>query len=369
MSKSRDTLLTVALLALVFSGPTALAAYLISADPGAQPMVLAAASNAGSAATSTVPGTRIGQSSVPVLAGVLYTRGSVRVDWNGVKIPVEDASYAYLGGEVIRTGPDSMGVLQLDADNSAYMCPDSKMSLSRAEDGAYHIKIFEGGGRFAFAPGTRYRIEANRGVLSPRADGTGAAQPTVVEVAVFARHPGGVVCGFSSNLDVAGYPADGGSTPIALGSAGPGEIIDLSRALRDESATSSTPVIMHPIQMPADVRDWLQNNAPYPPNPGPIGYLCRCLELKRYAEADGIPDAAIVPRILPPETKALARLAPDIGPPVAPPELPPVVLAVPGAPDALDPSVLSNPTATPLSVPPPLIPVTGSGGGFTSTPS
>ncbi len=365
MNRSKDTLLTLALLALVFSGPTALAAYLISDDRAAEPLVVAAAGNESASAS----GARAGQSRIPVLAGVLYTRGRARVDWNGVKIPVEDGSYAYLGGEVIDTDPASMSVLRLDRDNSVYMCPGSKMSVTRADEGAYHIKIFQGGGRFAFAPGTDYRIEANRGVLSPSADGTGSAEPTVVEIAAFQRHPGGVVCGFSSNLDVAGYPADGGSTPIALGSAGPGEIIDLSRALSDESASSGTPVIMQPIMMPAEVRNWLQNNAPYPPSPGPIGYLCRCLELKRYADADGIPDAAIVPRMLPPDSAALARLASDIGPAVTPPRLPPVVLAQPGAPDAADPSVLASPTTRPLTVPPPLIPVTGSGGGFTSTPS
>ena len=366
MSKRRDTLLTLALLALVFSGPAALAAYLVSGDQTTEPVMLAAVSDTGAAPpAASVPGTRGGQAGMPVLMGVLYTRGTALVDWGGVKIPIEDGSYAYLGGEVISTGPGSMGVLQLDSDNSAYMCPGSKMSLTRADGGTYQIKIFEGAGRFAFAPGTDFRIEANQGVFSPSSDGAGSAEPTVVEIAVFQRHPGGVACGFSSRLDVAGYPADGGGTPIALGNAGPGEIIDLSRALSDESATRGTPVIMQPIQMPAGVRDWLQSNAPYPPDPGPIGYLCRCLELKRYAEADGIPDAAIAPRMLPPDSKALARVDSDTGPP----ELPPVVLAVPGAPDAADPGVLSVPTATRLTVPPPLIPATGSGGGFASTPS
>ncbi len=366
MSKPRDTLLTLVLLALVFSGPAAIAAYLVSGDRATQPMMLAAASDPGrAAAAAAVPGTRKGQTSAPVLTGVLYPRGTALVDWKGVKIPVQDSGYAYLGGEVISTGPESMSVLQLDSGNSVYMCPGSRMSLSRADDGAYQIRIFEGGGRFAFAPGTNFRIEATQGVFSPSTVGAGPRDPTVVEIAVFQRHPGGVACGFSSNLAVAGYPADGSGTPIALGNAGPGEIIDLARALSDESASSGTPVIMQPIQMPAGVRDWLQSNAPYPPGPGPIGYLCRCLELKRYAEADGIPDAAIVPRMLPPDSKALARLASDTGPP----GLPPVVLAVPQAPDAVDPGVLSIPTVTTLTVPPPLIPVTGSGGGFTSTPS
>ena len=55
----------------------------------------------------------------------------------------------------------------------------------------------------------------------------------------------------------------------------------------------------------------MRDNAPYPPAPGPIGYLCRCEELKRYAEADGIPDAAIVPRMSPPDSLALGAVDDD----------------------------------------------------------
>ena len=47
MSRGRDTLLTLALLALVFSGPAAVAAYLVSGGQAAEPMMLAAASDAG----------------------------------------------------------------------------------------------------------------------------------------------------------------------------------------------------------------------------------------------------------------------------------------------------------------------------------
>ncbi len=112
--------------------------------------------------------------------------------------------------------------------------------------------------------------------------------------------------------------------------------------------------------MPASVQSWLRNNAPYPPEPGPIGYLCRCEELKRYAEADGIPDVAIVPRMSPPGTAPLAALAL--------PAFPPVVLGVPGAPDPADSGVLPR-AAAPLTVPAPLVPISGSGGGFVSTPS
>ena len=369
MRKARDTLLSLTLLVLVFAGPAAVAAYLLSSGSWEPPLLLAAAdSQLATAADSADAGPQSPVASV--LAGVLYTRGTAQVDWNGTKFPVTDSSYAYLGGEVVSTGPSDMGVLRLDADNSIYMCPASRMSLARDDDGAYQVKISEGGGRFVFAPGTDYRVEVNQGVLSPGADA--ATQPTVMEAAVFQRHPGGVVCGFSGSVDVAGYPSDGGGGPIALGTAGAGEIIDLSRALRGEVATGGTPLVMQPIPMPAGVQTWLRNNVPYPPAPGPIGYLCRCLELKRYADADGIPDAAIVPRMSPPDTQALGVLATvDAAPPVAPPVLPPAILATPGLPNPADPGVLHQPASVGpvLTVPPPLVPVGGSGGGVTSTPS
>lgn len=361
MSKPRNALLTVTLLALVFSGPAAVAAYLLTGEESGPHLMLAATGDGGPEAVTESANAPSAPSGAPVLAGVLYTRGTPRVDWNGVDIPVPDGSYAYLGGEEVSSGEDDMGVLQLDGDNRVYMCPGSRMSVTRGEDGVYRIRIAEGGGRFAFAPGTNFRIRANQGVYSPAA-GTGS-QPTVVEVAVFQDHPGGVACGFSSSLDVAGYPPGGGE-PIALGTAGPGEVIDLSRALRDEAAASGAPVIVKPVPMPGDVQAWLRENATYPSEPGPIGYLCRCEELKRYAEADGIPDAAIVPRMSPPDSFALtALLAEDSAP-----GLPPVVPASPDAPNPADTGVMSHP-GTVLTVPPPLVPVRGSGGGVTSTPS
>lgn len=370
MGKARETLLSLTLLVLVFTGPAAVAAYLLSGDQAELPLMLAATGDGGPAPATETPNAGSTPSASPILAGVLYTSGTARVDWNGERIPVSDGSYAYLGGELVSTGPGDMGVLRLDEDNSVFICPSSRMSLARADGGGYRISISRGGGRFAFAAGTDYRIEANQGVLSPGAEA--ASQATVVEVTVFQDHPGGVVCGFSSSSEVAAYSSEGSGGPIALGTAGAGEIIDLSRALRDEVATSGAPLVMQPIPMPAGVQSWLRNNAPYPPEPGPIGYLCRCEELKRYAEADGIPGAAIVPRMSPPDGQALAALlAVDSAPPVPPPDLSPVVLAAPALPNPADRGVLRGfaDSAPVLTVPPPLVPVAGSGGGVTSTPS
>ena len=144
MSKARDMLLSLTLVALVFTGPAAVAAYLLSGDRSDLPLMLAATSDGASAAVGGTSNPDGNQSRAPVLAGVLYTAGTPQVDWNGVNIPVANGSYAYLGGEVVSSGPADMSVLQLDADNSVYMCPDSRMSVTRADDGAYHIRIFPG---------------------------------------------------------------------------------------------------------------------------------------------------------------------------------------------------------------------------------
>ena len=99
MSEARDTLLGLTLLALVFTGPAAVAAYLLSGERAEVPMMLAAAGTSGSAAANEAPNPGRTPSAASVIAGVLYTSGTAQVDWNGEKIPVADGSYAYLGGE------------------------------------------------------------------------------------------------------------------------------------------------------------------------------------------------------------------------------------------------------------------------------
>ena len=261
MNNARHTLLSLTLVGLVFTGPAALAAYLLSGDRAEAPLTLAATGDGDSvlATRALKPGGN--PSAAPASVGVLYTTGTPRVERNGEEIAVTNGDYTYLGNEVVSTGPGDMALLQLYGDNRVYMCPDSRMSVARGADGAYRIKILQGGGRIAFAPGTNYRIEANRGVFSPRAGSP--SQPTVVEVAVYQDHPGGVACAFSSSLDVAGYSSGGDGGPTALGNAGPGEIIDLSRALRDEAASTDTPVVMQPIAMSASVRFQLQGGFIY----------------------------------------------------------------------------------------------------------
>ena len=131
MGKVKDTLLGLTLLALVLTGPAAVAAYLLSGQGAEVPLILAAAGTGATASETPKPGSR--PSAAPLLTGVLYTRGTAQVDWNGEKIPVSDGSYAYLGGEVVSTGPGDMGVLRLDENDRVYMCPGSRMSVSREQ--------------------------------------------------------------------------------------------------------------------------------------------------------------------------------------------------------------------------------------------
>lgn len=361
----RELSMTLALLVLSLLGPAALAAFVLTRDPGPPGVVLAAldattpTTAAGPAATTPAGGT----------GGILYTRGTAMVNWNGVNIPVANGSYAYRGGELISTASNAMGMLDLGNDNRIYICPGSRVSLARDAAGAYQLYVGEGTSRYVFGPETAFDVRANRGLVTPRAGAAGG--PVVGEISVFQDHPGGVVCSFDNTVDVAGFgPGDGGE-PIALGSVGAGEIVDLSRALRDERAATGSPVIMSPIPMPAEVRGWLTRNAGPSGNGSFIGYLCRCEQLKRYADADGIPDTAIAPQLQPPEGEPLPLS--DPAPPLDPPEAPSVALVVPGVPDPADPGVLPPPAPPPQApgptVPDPVIPIGGSGGGITSTPS
>ena len=69
--------------------------------------------------------------------------------------------------------------------------------------------------------------------------------------------------------------------------------------------------------------------------------------------------SAILPLMTPPATMPfvpVTQTAPSA-----------IALATPGVPDPADAGAMRIPT--PVTVPPPLVPISGSGGGFTSTPS
>ena len=364
MRRARDLSVTLGLLALGLAGPTALAAFVLSRDAQPSHPMLAAVAGAAPSAES-----RAGSRSGDVLSGMLYTRGSATVDWQGARIPVDDGSYAYLGGELIRTAPNSIGTLELVDGDVIYICPSSRVSLERGPGREYRLFVREGTARYVFGPDTPFSVRANQGLVTPVGGAPGG--PVVGEITVFPNHPGGVICNFADTVEVAGFAAGDEAAPIALGSAGAGEIVDLARALRTEQANGGSPVVMQPIPMPSAVSAWLRRNAGPSRSGSFIGYLCRCEELKRYADAEGIPDTAIAPRLTPPQGDRLPLS--DPGPKLGPPTAPAVTLVAPGPPDPADPGVLPTPaTGRPAPgpvIPAPAVPVGGSGGGFTTTPS
>ena len=89
-----------------------------------------------------------------------------------------------------------------------------------------------------------------------------------------------------------------------------------------------------------------------------LALLHALIEAEAWEEADAV-GTTLLQEASPPATVPFA--------PVTKTGLPAVVLATPGAPDPADPGVM--PSSTPLTVPPPLVPISGSGGGFISTPS
>jgi hypothetical protein len=126
----KQTLVSAALLAAVLTAPVALAAYMIDAATTAGLEYLAAA-------TTTEPVTPAAPPATPLVIGQLYTTGPAQVDWNGVRIPVEDSSYAYAGGELISTPPGAMGILRLGDNGTVFICPGSQVRLSREPSGRY----------------------------------------------------------------------------------------------------------------------------------------------------------------------------------------------------------------------------------------
>ena len=101
--------------------------------------------------------------------------------------------------------------------------------------------------------------------------------------------------------------------------------------------------------------------------PGGTAYLCRCEELKRYADAVGVPAQAVAPLAQPPTPEQGPPPAPDPAPAVSPPQGAPISLGEPGDPNPSATSLLLPPAAFDASprlvVPPPLIPPARIGAG------
>ena len=369
MSPSKQTLLVGALLLGIFAGPVAFASYFLTASPSMARLHLAATHEAEQVSDQS---TGSQGATGPLLAGVLYASGKATVNWNGVDLQIEDGSYAYLGGETITTEPGSMAILKLAGGDLIYLCPQSILTVQRTPEGRYSMELAQGTTRFVIASGTPFEIHANETVLRPSVD----SDPSKAFIGEIKAHKdsGCLVCNLQNTVEV--EAVDRGTA------VGAGQFVDVapdvtelgvelgssggSTAGSGEIAEPAALGALNASEIPADVFSTIQAGfAAAAGAGGSTEYLCRCEDLKRYAEggATQVAEGEAVPTEQPPAPP------PEVAPPVSPPDAPALALAVPGAP-TFDPNVLPPPAAGPvpvstLSVSPPVVP----GGGFIVSPS
>ncbi len=289
-----------------------------------------------------------------LLTGVLYTRGVVRVEWNGRSTPVNNGSYAYVGGETLVTGKNDMGVLHLGKRGRVYVCPNSRVSLSRLES-KYRLDVNQGTSRFAFSRQTAFDIAV--GNLSILPD-----DPAVTE------HVGEVRACSAENCQVMALR---GRLKL-IGSHGETRPITVGKVARVELETDG-PLVVVEFTVPAELlANAVQEQDSVSGALSSANYLCRIEEVAAYSELTGLPaTAAGAPRAA---GDPLPTAAPEAAPPVEPPVVPPLlVTAPPLAPEAFDPEALPPPAAgpavIPLTVPAPVVPIVGTGGGAVATRS
>ena len=356
MNKRKETLLVGALLVGVLGVPVAMAAYMLAGGPVAPVLQLAATAPVDG---STAAGANRSSS---LVAGVLYTNGKATVDWNGVNLPIEDGIYAYVGGEVVTTEPGSMATLRLPGGDMVYICPETRIRLVRDDAGRYSLEVGPGTSRFVFASGTPFEVHANETVVSP-APGADPGVAFVGEVKAY-KDSGCLVCALQNNVQVKTVSSDGSASAAA---ALVGHFIDVPGPADADGAAGAGPIALAQSPIPPDVLGQMQAGLQGAGGPG-TDYLCRCEDLKRYADA-GQQVAQAGSTLEPPE--ADDSTVPESAPPVAPPDTPVLVLAEPGAPAPFDPNALPAPAAGPapastltVVAPPPAVPAGGSGGGF-----
>lgn len=366
MRRLRDRLTTLALLAAVLCVPAGFASYLFAATTSAGVPALTLDTGLREAA-------RAAPSLEPFMLGVLRTRGAAAVDWNSTRLEVTDGSYAYTGGEVVHTGEQAMAVLDLGAAGRVSLCPGSQVRVTRRQ-GTLQLEVLAGSARFAFAPGTDFRVAAGGVRLAPApASGGGGALGEVVAGA----GGGCLVCQLRRGLAIA---AAGGSPAAAraLPAVPAGSLLEAApaahallpaaagvRGVTLPGAAGGEPWQVSLLPVPATLMAALTGGAE---GGAEDAYLCRCAELARHLAS---PRQAAAPAATPPVAPPAAV------PPPLPPGEPPVALAAPGAP-GIDESALPPPAAglpeaagepPALVLPPPLVPLAGSGGGGVISPS
>ena len=351
----KEPFLVAALLLGIFVGPVALANYLLASGPAAPQLQLAAVTDG--IAPGLEEGQPSGEGASALVAGVLYTSGKATINWNGVSLPIENGSYAYVGGEAITTEPESMAILQLAGGDLIYLCPESTLTVERTPDGRYAMHLAQGTSRFVISSGTPFEIHANETVLKP-GEGSDPDRAYVGEIKAH-QDSGCLVCNLQNSVQVEAVDLDA----VAVA----GQFIDVRPAVAEPGSetvpeAATAPLELDASQIPPDLFGAIQASfAAAGGAGGSTEYLCRCQDLKRYADGVGVQVAEAEPS---PDAQPPAP-APEVAPPVAPPDAPALALAEPGVP-TLDPNVLPPPAAglpvSTLSVAPPSVPAGGTGG-------
>lgn len=380
--RSRNTLLLLLLLTVALGAPVALGTFLLTAASAPAPLNLSSTkppldSPAGEPFES---GAVSGPITSPLVSGVLYTSGPVKVNWNGIRIPVENTSYAYAGGELIGTAPNAMGILKLDSGSVVFICPNSRIRVSRNSSGETLLEVMSGSGRFLFEENDRFRVQVNNTVVSaaPDASGDALTRHAYTGEGVATEDGGCVLCNLSKNLVVGvddGYPRQ---TAMARG----GEIVTVKGGGTDGQNPISS--VKLPGNVFASLRAAMVSNGATG-----LGYLCKCRELRDHAErADqrfaGQPELGLTTAMAEtgdgtgePVSDAAPGLPqlPDGQPAIPLPPVPDVTVADAGEFNPFLPGLLpaageqQPQTDSNIVVPPPLVPGSGSGGGGTVSSS
>jgi hypothetical protein len=349
---------SAALLAAVLTAPVALAAYLIDAAGTAGLQQVAAVTTTESGAPATPPAT-------PLVIGQLYTSGPVKVDWNGVQIPVENSSYAYAGGELVSTPPGTMGILRLGDKGTIFICPESQVRLSREPSGLYSLDVLKGSSRFILDTQLPFQVRANETVITPEDGGfaPGRAQEKLVYTGEVQAQPRGgcVLCDLRGSLNVTTPDEAAGGSVSVLVSAG--EILTVSApdsqpapapaqkpAPGDSAGDSETASPFFLMQIPPALFSSMNVGRGAAMSSKGLSYLCKCQKLREYAR-EIAPILAETPTRIP-------------GLELAEMELP-----APFMPGLLPPTPAGPAEPLPVVVSPPLVPVAGTGGGGVVSPS
>jgi len=374
--RKRNALQVLLLLTVALGAPVAVSTYLLNAASAPSPIRYSDTEAALDRATGKPfdSGVVSGSSTSPLVSGVLYTSGPVKVNWSGIQMPVENTTYAYSGGELISTAPNAMGILKLDSGSVVFICPNSRVRVSRDSSGEMVVEVMSGSGRFMLEEDERFRVQVNNTVLSAAPDASGEAltRHAYTGESVAAEDGGCVLCNLSKNLAVS--VDDGSSRQTATASGG--EIVTVKGA---GGGPGSKPIssLKLPGNVFASMRAAMASNGATG-----LGYLCKCRELRDYAERAGErfavqPQLALTTVVGEPLSDATLGLPqlPNSQPAVAPPPVPDITVADGGEPNAFVPSLLPAAGApqpqsgSNIVIPPPLVPGSGSGGGGTVSSS